>query len=98
MLLFSTLVKERCEDRRLQSLGIQEIMGNSSRPLILLSYLVTEPLQGNYNTYVSEKSRVYDIDNTDWDRWCEYILFRDLRKVVYARISRSTIILNYRAN
>ena len=66
-------------------------MGNSSRPLILLSYLVTEPLQGNYNTYVSEKSRVYDIDNTDWDRWCEYILFRDLRKVAYARISRSTI-------
>lgn len=75
----------------MEVLGIQEIMGNSSRPLVLLSYLVTEPLKGNYNTYVSEKSRVYDIDNTDWDRWCEYILFRELKKVAYARISRSTI-------
>ena len=91
VVVFHSGQEEDVEDRRLQSLGIQEIMGNSSRPLILLSYLVTEPLQGNYNTYVSEKSRVYDIDNTDWDRWCEYILFRDLRKVAYARISRSTI-------
>ena len=66
-------------------------MANSTRPLVLLSYLVTEPLKGNYNTYVSEKTRMYDIDSTDWDRWCEYILFRDLKKVAYARISRSTI-------
>ena len=91
VVVFHSGQEEDVEDRRLQSLGIQEIMGNSSRPLVLLSYLVTEPLKGNYNTYVSEKSRVYDIDNTDWDRWCEYILFRELKKVAYARISRSTI-------
>lgn len=91
VVVFHSGQEEDVEDRRLQSLGVQEIMGNSTNPLILLSYLVTEPLQGNYNTYVSEKSRVYDIDSTDWDRWCEYILFRDLKKVAYARISRSTI-------
>ncbi|KAL6454760.1 CWH43 Protein CWH43 [Candida maltosa Xu316] len=91
VVVFHSGQEEDVEDRRLQSLGIQEIMGNSTRPLVLLSYLVTEPLQGNYNTYVSEKSRVYDIDSTDWDRWCEYILFRELKKVAYARISRSTI-------
>lgn len=91
VVVFHSGQEEDVEDRRLQSLGIQEIMGNSLRPLVLLSYLVTEPLQGNYNTYVSEKSRMYDIDSTDWDRWCEYILFRELKKVGYARISRSTI-------
>ncbi|KAG7662213.1 CWH43 [[Candida] subhashii] len=91
VVVFHSGQEEDIEDRRLQSLGVQEIMGNSTRPLVLLSYLVTEPLKGNYNTYVSEKSRMYDIDNTDWDRWCEYILFRELKKVAYARISRSTI-------
>lgn len=91
IIVFHSGQEEDEEDRRLQSLGIQEMMGNSTRPLVLLSYLVTTPLEGNYNTYVSEKSRVYDIDSTDWDRWCEYILFRDLKKIAYARISRSTI-------
>lgn len=91
VVVFHSGQEEDVEDRRLQSLGVQEIMGNSSKPLVLLSYLVTTPLEGNYNTYVSEKLRVYDIDSTDWDRWCEYILFRDLKKVAYARISRSTI-------
>lgn len=91
VVVFHSGQEEDVEDRRLQSLYLQELMGKSSNPLVLLSYLVTEPLQGNYNTYVSEKSRVYDIDSTDWDRWCEYILFRDLKKVAYARISRSTI-------
>lgn len=91
VVVFHSGQEEDVEDRRLQSLGIQEIMGNSTRPLVLLSYLVTNPLEGNYNTYVSEKSRMHDIDSTDWDRWCEYILFRELKKVAYARISRSTI-------
>lgn len=91
IVVFHSGQEEDEEDRRLQSLELARIMGSSERPLVLLSYLVTEPLQGNYNTYVSKESRVYDIDSTDWDRWCEYILFRDLKKVAYARISRSTI-------
>lgn len=91
VVVFHSGQEEDVEDRRLQSLELQRIMGGSNRPLVLLSYLVTTPLEGNYNTYVSEKSRMYDIDSTDWDRWCEYILFRDLKKVAYARISRSTI-------
>ncbi|KAI5968810.1 CWH43 [Candida margitis] len=91
VVVFHSGQEEDVEDRRLQSLGVEEIMASSERPLVLLSYLVTDPLVGNYHTYVSEKSRMHDIDSTDWDRWCEYILFRDLRKVAYARISRSTI-------
>ena len=59
--------------------------------MILLSYLVTKPLEGNYNTYVSERSGMKDIDPTDWDRWCEYILYKKLKRTGYARISRSSI-------
>lgn len=91
VVVFHSGQEEDVEDRRLQSLGVADIMANSTRPLVLLSYLVTNPLEGNYNTYVSEHSRMHDIDSTDWDRWCEYILFRGLKKVAYARISRSTI-------
>lgn len=91
VLVFHSGQEEDPEDRRLQSLGISKLMGDSPRPLILLSYLVTKPLEGNYNTYVSEESRMKDIDPSDWDRWCEYILFRGLRRVGYARVSRSTI-------
>lgn len=91
IVVFHSGQEEDVEDRRLQSLELQKMMGSSKRPLVLLSYLVTEPLMGNYHNYVSKESNVYDIDSTDWDRWCEYILFRDLKKVAYARISRSTI-------
>ncbi|KAH0609548.1 uncharacterized protein H6S33_013034 [Morchella sextelata] len=91
VLVFHSGQEEDVEDRRLQSEGIAKLMGDSPRPLILLSYLVTEPKEGNYNTYVSEKSRMRDIDPSDWDRWCEYILYRGLRRIGYARVSRSTI-------
>lgn len=91
VLVFHSGQEEDVEDRRLQSLGISKLMGDSPRPLILLSYLVTEPKEGNYNTYVSEESRMRDIDPSDWDRWCEYILYRGLRRIGYARVSRSTI-------
>ncbi|KAI5963627.1 CWH43 [Candida pseudojiufengensis] len=91
IMVFHSGQEEDIEDRRLQSLGIEEIMSNSKNPMVLIGYLVTDPLQGNYNNYVSEKSRMLDIDSSDWDRWCEYILYRDLKKIAYARISRSTI-------
>ena len=63
----------------------------TNRPAILLSYLVTKPKEGNYNNYVSEVSGMKDIDSSDWDRWCEYILYKGLRRKGYARVSRGTI-------
>ncbi|KAI1431346.1 Frag1/DRAM/Sfk1 family protein [Xylaria sp. CBS 124048] len=89
--VFHSGQEEDPEDRRLQAEYLSKLMGSSSRPSILLSYLVTKPLQGNYNTYVSETSGMHDVDPSDWDRWCEYILYKYLQRVGYARISRSTI-------
>lgn len=91
VVVFHSGQEEDVEDRRLQSLGVSDIMGSSSNPLILLSYLVTKPLTGNYNTYVSEHSGMHDIDPSDWDRWCQYILYKNIKRTGYARVSRSTI-------
>jgi hypothetical protein len=91
IVVFHSGQEEDPEDRRLQSQYLSKLMGSSPRPLILLSYLVTKPLEGNYNTYVSDVSGMKDIDPSDWDRWCEYILYKKLKRTGYARISRSTI-------
>lgn len=91
VVVFHSGQEEDPEDRRLQSEYLADLMGSSPRPMILLSYLVTKPLEGNYNTYVSERSGMKDIDPTDWDRWCEYILYKKLKRTGYARISRSSI-------
>ncbi|KAH8724671.1 Frag1/DRAM/Sfk1 family-domain-containing protein [Phaeosphaeriaceae sp. PMI808] len=89
--VFHSGQEEDPEDRRLQSLYLAERMKASPRPAILLSYLVIKPGEGNYNTYVGEQSGMQDIDPSDWDRWCEYILFKGLRRSGYARVSRDTI-------
>lgn len=89
--VFHSGQEEDPEDRRLQSEYLAKLMGSTPRPAFLLSYLVTKPLEGNYNNYVSEKSGMHDIDSTDWDRWCEYILYKGLKRIGYARVSRSTI-------
>lgn len=91
IVVFHSGQEEDVEDRRLQSLGVADIMASSSRPMVLLSYLVTKPLEGNYNTYVSDVSGMNDIDPSDWDRWCEYILYKNIKRTGYARVSRSTI-------
>lgn len=89
--VFHSGQEEDPEDRRLQSEYLAKLMGSTPRPAVLLSYLVTKPLEGNYKTYVGDKSGMHDIDPSDWDRWCEYILYKGLRRVGYARVSRSTI-------
>lgn len=89
--VFHSGQEEDPEDRRLQSEYLAKLMRETPRPAILLSYLVIKPGEGNYNTYVGEKSGMRDIDPSDWDRWCEYILYKGLKRSGYARVSRSTI-------
>lgn len=89
--VFHSGQEEDLEDRRLQSEYLAKLMQETPRPAILLSYLVIKPGEGNYNTYVGERSGMKDIDPSDWDRWCEYILYKGIRRSGYARVSRSTI-------
>ncbi len=91
VVVFHSGQEEDPEDRRLQSDYLAKLMHDSPRPTILLSYLVIKPHEGNYNTYVGETSGMKDIDPTDSDRWCEYILYKDIKRSGYARVSRSTI-------
>ncbi|KAK3113970.1 Protein cwh43 [Teratosphaeriaceae sp. CCFEE 6253] len=89
--VFHSGQEEDPEDRRLQTAYMTELMGRSDRPAILLSYLVMTPGEGNYHTWVSERSGMSDIEPSDWDRWCEYILYKGLRRSGYARVSRGTV-------
>lgn len=89
--VFHSGQEEDVEDRRLQSEYLAKLMRESPRPSILLSYLVTKPHEGNYHTFVGEKSGMRDIDPSDGDRWCEYILYKGLKRTGYARVSRGTI-------
>lgn len=91
VVVFHSGQEEDPEDRRLQSEYLADLMRNSPRPTILLSYLVIKPGEGNYNTYVGERSEMKDIDPSDWDRWCEYILYKGLKRTGYARVSRGSI-------
>ena len=91
VIVFHSGQEEDPEDRRLQSEYLSKLMKESPRPLILLSYLVVKPGEGNYHTYVGEKSGMKDIDPSDWDRWCEYILYKGIRRTGYARVSRGSI-------
>jgi len=89
--VFHSGQEEDPEDRRLQTEYLTSLMGRSDRPAILLSYLVMKPGEGNYGTWVGERSGMHDIDPSDWDRWCEYILYKGLKRSGYARVSRGTI-------
>ncbi|CAG8629980.1 7081_t:CDS:2 [Acaulospora morrowiae] len=82
--------EEDPEDRRLQTTELARIMRESENPFIFLGYVVTKPLEGNYYILMND-GNVNDIDDTDYDRWCEYIAYRGVRKVGYARVSHGRI-------
>ena len=48
------------------------------------------PHEGNYHILIDD-ANMNDIEPDDYDRWCEYIAFRGVNRVGYARISRGTI-------
>ncbi len=97
--VFHSGQEEDPEDRRLQSEYLADLMGSTSRPSILLSYLVTKTDRVTTTPHVSERSGMrHWILKDDWDRWCEYILYKGLRRSGYARKSPEapSLTLNFR--
>ncbi|KAL0574045.1 Protein cwh43 [Marasmius crinis-equi] len=81
-------------DRELQSQELGRIMASHyPKPTIFLGYVVTNPKAPKPQPYkyLVEDGKMHDIDESDWDRWCEYILYRGVYRTSYARVSRSTI-------
>ncbi|KAG0708082.1 Frag1/DRAM/Sfk1 family-domain-containing protein [Suillus ampliporus] len=81
-------------DRELQSKELAHIIAKSyPRPVIFLGYVVTKPHASRPAPYeiLVHDGILHDIDPEDWDRWCEYILYRGLYRTAYARVSRGIV-------
>lgn len=81
-------------DRELQTKRIAQMARETyPQPLVVLSYLVTRPHAPPPSPYgiLFQPGQVYDPEPTDRDRWCQYMGFRSLEKIGYARVSRYTL-------
>ncbi|KAI9029267.1 calcofluor white hypersensitive protein [Hyaloraphidium curvatum] len=85
--------EENLRDRQLQTDRLAEIArDNGGRPIVFLGYVVTMPGPQHeiYRRLISD-GNLTDIDDSDWDRWCEYVAYRGLKRVGYARVSHGGI-------
>ena len=81
------------EDRRQQSLYLSQLFRSITNPMVFLGYLVTKPRNPAYPNYftIVEGGQVKDIYPDDKDRWCQYILYRNLTRLAYARITHGEL-------
>ncbi|CAB4403883.1 unnamed protein product [Rhizophagus irregularis] len=77
-------------DRKLQTTELARIMRESKNPFVFLGYVVTVPGEKIYSMLIND-GNVHDIDKTDYDRWCEYIAYRGVKRIGYARVSHGRI-------
>ncbi|WFD03528.1 Protein cwh43 [Malassezia obtusa] len=86
--------EEDALDRELQSTALAQILAASyPAPALFLGYLVTHPHAPRPAPYgiLFGEGRMLDVDPSDHDRWCQYLGFRALERVAYARVSRYTV-------
>ncbi|KAF9111335.1 hypothetical protein BGX27_005068 [Mortierella sp. AM989] len=84
--------EEDLRDRQLQTTELGRIMRESNNPFLFLGYVVTKPGQGEeIYELLMDGGRMHDVEVSDWDRWCEYLAFRGVKRVGYARVSHGGI-------
>ena len=86
---------ENWEDRLQQTTELSRLMRESQhRPTVFLGYVVTKPKDTLHNMLMYD-GKMTDVELDDWDRWCQYILFRGVKRIGYARLSHGIITDTY---
>lgn len=81
-------------DRELQTKELARILRDAyPHPAIFLGYVVTKPhaLRPNPYEILFKDGRINDVYPQDHHRWCQYIGFRSVERMAYARVSRYTV-------